>query len=837
MALDVKNFLTQYFMQLHFNNMPVEVRTSFISANNSAQLTKDMLGWMNGVPQDPLSGAPEIKPLIPYISTITPPKPDLKNWANTMLNRDLPDPNEAGGHAELSDDEWKKLFSAFQVAMRAMAGNKKSFSDNNKALAFLDEHFGAGKLFDVGQLSAATNTAVSQFAAFLHNNSYEQGLKIHNALVAAGQSPFNSIAEFKEFSDNLVAGKHNTDSKVREKLEKLSQIISGNWDFFESKGVDYSAAPGLTNETADQIANNLEEDNSVQPYKLSQFKRDYGNLLGTLYKDGKVLEVFSQYDNGKISGPLKTAKEKINYDNKESENYLAPKRDDELNLAQQISKWCGDTYEDCLKKYITLRGDRLYVSPDAKLIVKAFDKAEIKPTDGLAKVVAGADKIKAGLPPVARKKFEYFAATMKDLQVTMPKAFDGALRNGRQLRAIVSEMIISAIRNGKAEEAKVAMEVLSVIKYGFTTSKIIEALRKENFTIFSDSKLSWNKNDGMKFVMTALDKGLRTAFLGAGYGITIVNNTIQRSRSKFSGDLGRMNAAHKDWKETHDQRKISLEYSRDKTIADSTKLHDNLSKLGTKGGVNAGNITTKRADLDGPGGIKERAETAKTDFEAAETAFNDNASRAAALPGEITALRNKRNDLRKEIRDIDNEIATLNTKLATYTGLTDAVSVAEATELVRRINKKEAEKQVKEKERNDPTTGILKQIADKQAEQTTKTDPAHIATLASDRDAEQINYENMRKAEKRERNKIEYFDEATQTVSELHDSIINQQDAIDNWDNKDKDMYLDLMAHWDFLESGATKSHAPGRASAKQKEFDTKKTVMIDSFKSGYSIT
>ena len=204
------------------------------------------------------------------------------------------------------------------------------------------------------------------------------------------------------------------------------------------------------------------------------------------------------------------------------------------------------------EKYVKFKGDRLYFSPNAKNIVAAIHKAKVKPTDGIKGVLDKASDIEKGLlykSPKATDHFKWLTKTMGELSNTMPKAFEGALRNGRQMHAIIEEMIMIAVRDGKVDEAKTAMEVLSVIKYGYTTSKIMEALGKENLSIFSDGKLSWNKNEGMALVTKALDKSIKTAFMGIGYGITMVGNAINLSGSKFRGKSSRISKDHKNWEE------------------------------------------------------------------------------------------------------------------------------------------------------------------------------------------------------------------------------------------------------------------------------------------------
>ena len=248
---------------------------------------------------------------------------------------------------------------------------------------------------------------------------------------------------------------------------------------------------------------------------MAVFKTEYDILLRHLAHKDKVRNVFP---SDKIKSAFDTAKSNVAYDDKNSPDYVPPKRKDEITPLQRMSEWADETYADIFEKYTKFKGDRLYFSPNAKNIVAAIHKAKVKPTDGIKGVLDKAGDIEKGLlykSPKATDHFKWFSKTMGELGSTMPKAFEGALRNGRQMRAIIEEMILIAVRDGKVDEAKTAMEVLSVIKYGYTTSKIMDALGKEKLSIFSDGKLSWNKNEGMKFVTTALDKSIKTARIKA----------------------------------------------------------------------------------------------------------------------------------------------------------------------------------------------------------------------------------------------------------------------------------------------------------------------------------
>ena len=72
---------------------------------------------------------------------------------------------------------------------------------------------------------------------------------------------------------------------------------------------------------------------------------------------------------------------------------------------------------------------------------------------------------------------------------------------------------------------------------------------KELFNFLSNKDLSWNKNEGVKFVTAAIDKSFRIACLGIGYGGTFAVNRFRRFGTKFNGRLKneKMRQSHEDW--------------------------------------------------------------------------------------------------------------------------------------------------------------------------------------------------------------------------------------------------------------------------------------------------
>ena len=125
----------------------------------------------------------------------------------------------------------------------------------------------------------------------------------------------------------------------------------------------------------DGIQNGFHDD--VDDKKLDAFKQEYKNLLNAVTRK-KINDVFKDYDGGKITGQIEAAKSKSAYDDKDSKDYVPPKRDDELTPLQQMERWAGDTWDTVLGKYLGAHGNRVYFSPSARMIVGAIDGAKIK---------------------------------------------------------------------------------------------------------------------------------------------------------------------------------------------------------------------------------------------------------------------------------------------------------------------------------------------------------------------------------------------------------------------------------------------------------------------------
>ena len=527
---NIRNQLLLFFRQMHFNNMPDDVMARFKDLEKNNDFTKNMEGW----------------------------KKDLLNSAGNP--NDLPDLDLL-----LTYDEWEYLYKEFRNAFRSMEENKESFSDDKNILNFFYDNFGQNKLFSNGNLSlqsiqklSSLYSLIEQKAANLTNNN--------NAYFYT-----KILSDLKrDISGNLLIKiKTQTVTINDEKdIKKFLDAVRNSLIY----DVNYQNEYTQINDELYDIGQILDQDKDfVNQTKIDYFRKNYSSVFKSLYSSKEIRNIFSNNGGHLIVNRIERAIGLTDYANKDSKDYLSPKRDDKLTFTQEVKKWKEDTYENYLEKYITLKGDRLFLSFEAKNIVKSISSAKIKPTDGLNKILEESSKIKDSLKSKSPKSvaaFEYFEKTMSEFKNTMPKAFNGSLKNGKQLRAIVSEMIISAIKNNKMHEAKVAMEILAIVRYGYTTSKTMNALSKDNFEIFSDKGLSWNKNEGVKYVTKAFDKTLKFATLGVGYGITALSNSIKRTGTKFKGGTEKLKKTIELQEQDRKTNISNLEKIRDKNKSD-----------------------------------------------------------------------------------------------------------------------------------------------------------------------------------------------------------------------------------------------------------------------------
>ena len=722
----MNDFLLKYYRQLHFNSMPAEIRAQFNVYAKGDDFRGNMKSWKSDLMHRDPSG----------------------KWVNNAL----PDPAANG----MTDAEWDKLFNALRDAFQAMNANRSKFKEDKKTTEFLDDWFGPGKLFTNAQPSPAAQAQIPALIRLLQAHERTLAMKLQQWNLV------DSDFTYQKLVDGLTGGKYKTDPAFQEKLTQVARYLT-----YYTNGTN---DPALQAEIGVQNFSDIEngfQDNSVSAPRRDYLKGNYDILLRTLYTNKKAYDVFKQYDNGKISKQLAKAIEKTDYTNKDSKDYVPPKRTDELTLGQQISNWWGDTYADVLEKFVKLRGDQMFIKPEAQTIVGAIHGAKIKPTDGLKGVLDKAGDIEKKLQyksPKAVEAFQYFVKTMKDLQSTMPKAFEKALSHGSQRRALVEEMVMTAVRDGKKEQAKIAMEILSVIRYGWTTSKTMDALAKENLSIFSDPSLSWNKTEGIKFVTTAFDKSLKTAFMGVGYAITIAGNKIHARGAKFNGKRGRIRGAQDAWRAQNDADKNAAIRARDDAVAQRNAEQQRMDTIDQQYGINA------------------------TTIGAHEQQLNNDQQTLATYQNTIDNLQTQMDDATQKKTDLEQ-----NTLPQFRAWLRDPANINHP-------QRPQVEQQYRQL-----------RIQRVRLWQQLRQDRATLAQEQQNRDALQTSVDDQI-------DHIAQFHDAQDNVNFLGERVQQRNDELNGWDAAHRDEYNELMAHWDFLETGhKTRSWTISKKRAQQK--------------------
>lgn len=478
-------------------------------------------------------------------------------WENHDMGRPIPDftvtPAPGNNNYGLTNDQWRQLFKSVQKTLESMFGEIHGAYKEGAVYNFLQNwfdgdytQFGAtqprnvtGRIFSAFHATNTADTILStQLADFLQNNK-NSGLA---ALLSSQSRAFSDGTSYDTFVTKLRAHDYNSDPVFREKVKQL--VTDLKW--FCERADYWPHGLSLPNDIRNM---DIDAAFDVDYTNLPLFQQHYTELLDRLVNNATVRNAFIKHNSDRlIAGPLEQAMKDTNYDNPDdSKSYqnLEPLFRDERNLGQSWKRFKNNTYENYLRKFTNpSRGTRLFFSAQAQNIVTAFDKAGIKPTDELEGILAkdkdgSLAKEIGNSASVTKDHYDWFIKKLKELQTEIPNAFKGALHNGAQLKAIASAIIVKAVQEGKATQAKTALEVLSVAKYGMLCSNTMDKINEglKDAKLFSDDKLSWNKNEGIKTVTKAIDATAKLSVRAIGAAGTGIYNFIQHRRTKIGNDI------------------------------------------------------------------------------------------------------------------------------------------------------------------------------------------------------------------------------------------------------------------------------------------------------------
>lgn len=856
--ISLNDFLKQYFKLVRLGDMRdnhVEQWAHFEDMVSSGDMTKDQNSWADKLLQkDPSTG-----------KFVRVPSPKGEYQIIAIEDDPTATPPVVGLHAGLENADWEAMFVMCRDTYLRMAQDRAAYAGNSKVLDFLNEW---NHLFaDTEQATQVATPATKRQFASLNDllKNHPDVLKdlMENSGVLDGET------KYQDLINGIKNSKYNTDDKFQEKVKKAARAIDSAFKDKNNPAHDELVKIGRKPQLS--LIYDTYGPGWMQPdvdsAKVDSFKTQYHMFFKTLYKEGKVLEAYKAKENGdnRISNAVEDAKKSIDYNDTNSKNYITPKRDDVLTPMQQLQRWWSNTYEDSLKKYAELKGDRLFFSDTSKNIVKALDKAGIKPTVGLKGLLDKRADIAKILKSSSKgsEAFDWMIKTLDEFNndPNMKNTMARALKNGRQMRNLISELIIKAVEDNKVEQAKAAMEVLSVMKYSATTSKIMDAFKGQDFKLFSDGGLSWNKNEGIQFVSKALDKSIKFAFKTVGYGLTIIGNEIRLSGSKYNkqfqhSDKDKSGAKLKQYSEAHDRNiateratfdvnRIAADNADTANIARKTSERDSaLTTLFTRNGA-AALVDKEKAVNDEEKKVQTtlRAEQArkqevleplqeelhiyeeilqllkqKERYDAELNKYNTELT-AASEPAQIRAIHARIDLLAEHMRQNDLKLAEYQQTIIDYNlgaynpALTKRQAFSSTTAQTMLAN-----------------IGGLSSAA---FEAGVMDDFTRVDGLydKADKDYQRI----VAKIDRKER-AISQFRSAQAEIKQLDDAMKERDKKARNWDKDHKNAYQELVAFWDMLESGRDSrtgsmySWAPGSKKKKQQAFDANKQSIIDRY-------
>ena len=818
-------FLKKYYKQLHFNAMPDGVRARFLDWIKNGTLTDDMRHWVRD-----------------YMT---------QNSNGTYSFKELPDP---ANDDHLSKDEAKQLFIAFQSAFAGMAADKAKFKDSNpQAYEFVDNYFGENKLFNVSPATQKCADGIKNMIALIASNP-----QVKRIVLASksddGKAIFDKESDLDDFLSKCAKGDYNKNGSVQRKVQKVAAAMeNAAWS---RSGTNVGAAIENIHESLTDVmdknafAMNPDDitDTQLKDFREIYSKTDKNGLLQTLYYNKNVRSKFAAYDNGAITGPIEKAEESVNYQDNTKGNYVDPKIKDVKTPLQRLESWATDTYEDYFAKYSELRGGKLFYTEEGKEIFKAIDKVKIKPSDGLKTLLDKASEVEGKInTPEVREYFKWFVETMKPIADKMPKAVAGAWNNSTQMKAIITQIILKAAdpKNHDPhamEKAVTAMEIMNAMKYGMMTSKIMDAMKQTEFSIFSDGKLSWNQNEGIQFVTRAFDKTIKAAFLAVGYAVTIAGNKINLSGMQITND----GALAKTFKEVN--KDLAQDASLNKQRLQNTIANINNTITGTETERDTAETNLRNSGVD----IDRRREDYKTQIEHIKKRMEDAAkerdkhqpeidkrqgimdrlqsakdnfdeltkiSRDQNLTDLQTEITEKNRILNEQIRDQRNSLRTPIGNRAQRTARDTAVyqMIAQLTLEITKNNQELAKARADQPQKR---TDANRELNDRKnygpgLENATLSDVnreymnAERARDAAQRqfDAEDRNVEDAKRDLDALMNEAEYkdinkFDEANQKLDELIKTREKEQNALDNWDQEHLNKVEILRRAWNSIQTG-----------------------------------
>lgn len=458
----------------------------------------------------------------------------------------LPD----GSHIDHDMDyaAWEKLYMQLQKTLLTLKNDPKLLAENSDAKKLVDDFYGTTKIIkEYSPAAAASSLLIAggvptpdaiAWSAYLDSPNIKVFLE--DSIDTDEQDKVISALRTGSFTSNLLICKN---------IRHVSAILYNAIISVPPTLPSYPAPPAFIN-TAPfsflmDIYNNITKQESPQTADCDAFRnavqnndRD-NNIFLRLVQKAKALEAFDTKDESGVANAISIGLKEKNY--KDGKYELTPMDEHSYNFFQKVDNKIDHIKNDMLSK-LTMRHKRhpYYMDETAKPIIESLlIKQKFDITKGLDEFLKLTDFITGDLKggdtpaPKAVPHLEWFTQTLKEVKKVLPKEFAGALKDTKNLNAIVQAVIARGVDDGKIQETQTALECLSQMRYGYTTSGTKNKLKEVPVNILGDKSMSFNSNQAIHMITQGLDKTIHAGIMLGANIITIGHAAYQKKNLMF----------------------------------------------------------------------------------------------------------------------------------------------------------------------------------------------------------------------------------------------------------------------------------------------------------------
>lgn len=426
-------------------------------------------------------------------------------WTNVLKNPNLPHDSTTNPYiqvwsivdpvkfedGDLSREEIEKLYRNTMGGMRYLQDNIRALWEKKgnlpgKFKQFIDSDATWAIPFEAFKPDIETENLIQDIKNILKDHAtYGDIINYAENKIFNKKDDYN----FSNLVTDLEKKDYNPDC-----VGALRTLLSGLKDsrvYFSSAGEAFDV-PGLvffeTGGKFDKLPDKLDVSTApIDSDKVDMFAEPevYQTLFTLIYDNKDLREVFANGEGGsKITKMFDRADKAIDT------SKILTKHTDSRNSLRQAQKDIKDeVVEGRLAKPFDRHLRHKYRYPQAKGLADIIRELKINPEDGLGKLVKEKDKIQKlvdGKEAGTGDMWGELIPILEQAEVDMPNAFANALKEGAQMKILVSRIISDLCDKGKFTECFHILEFMTTMQYGNFNS--------DRWPVWKKNKVDWGEN-------------------------------------------------------------------------------------------------------------------------------------------------------------------------------------------------------------------------------------------------------------------------------------------------------------------------------------------------------